>query len=407
MKANLELTKHQLLLKTSFVILLVLSLNKTYSQQAVRTMLRIPDTGQNTSYTSTFGEDNDYTIYAPAFSAISNGTTIDLQTTLMWQVKDGGEMTITDAQIYCDTLTLGGFTDWRLPNPSESFSILNHQNVNPAINNSIFTLTAAEYWWTSMRQANDTTKIWVTNAGGGIGNHPKNETISAGGSKKFHVRAVRNTSIPKNIPTRFINNSDSIVLDVLTGLYWTKFAAPDSITWEDALNYAENLNTGLHSDWRLPNIKELQSINDESLINPSVSTSAFPAIGINKYWSSTTLPNQTVQAWYLHTQYGITTYSIKTAKLKVLCVRDSANIKYTSIKNIERNDKLGSVYPNPFTSHIQMLNQSNNDCQLINLMGETIYSGKQIELQDFSHLPKGLYILQLVESGSTIKLVKE
>ena len=407
MLLSLRLTNQTELFKISLVLLFVFLMNKSFSQQAIRTMLRIPDTGQNTSYTNTFGEDNDYTIYAPAFSAISNGTTIDLQTSLMWQVKDGGEMTITDAEIYCDTLTIGGFTDWRLPNPSESFSILNHQNVNPALNSSIFTLTAAEYWWTSARQANDTTKIWVTNAGGGIGNHPKNETISAGGNKKFHVRAVRNTTLPRNIPLRFIDNSDSVVYDVLTGLYWTKYAAYDSLTWEDALNHSENLSTSLHTDWRLPNIKELQSLNDESLINPSISSSAFPGLGINKFWSSTTLPNQTAQAWYLHTQYGITTYSIKTAKLKVLCVRDSANIKYASVKNIERNNKSWSVYPNPFSNHLQFNNKSNIECRLLNLMGETLYIGKQIELQDFTYVPKGLYLLQLIENGKTIKLIKE
>ena len=32
------------------------------AQSVVRTIKKLPDTGQNTSYTNTFGEDNDYTI---------------------------------------------------------------------------------------------------------------------------------------------------------------------------------------------------------------------------------------------------------------------------------------------------------------------------------------------------------
>lgn len=63
----------------------------------------------------------------------------------MWQQTDGGEMTIENAIIYCGTLTLGGHTDWRLPDAQEGFSILNMQYANPAIDTKIFTKTAAEY----------------------------------------------------------------------------------------------------------------------------------------------------------------------------------------------------------------------------------------------------------------------
>ena len=131
--------------------------------------MRLPDTGQTTSYTTTFGEDADYNFNMPAFILSGNGTVIDTITSLMWQQTDGGEMTIENAALYCDTLTLGGYTDWRLPNCHELFSILNHDKVNPAIDINYFTHTLAEYWWSSQRQANDTTKVWVTNAGGGVG----------------------------------------------------------------------------------------------------------------------------------------------------------------------------------------------------------------------------------------------
>ena len=38
--------------------------------------------------------------------------------------------------------------------------------------------------------------IWAVNAGGGIGPHPKMETLSAGGARRFHVRCVRGASAP-------------------------------------------------------------------------------------------------------------------------------------------------------------------------------------------------------------------
>ena len=36
----------------------------------------------------------------------------------------------------------------------------------------------------------------------------------------------------------------------------------------------------------------IQSINDETLINPSLNTNYFNITSAKKYWSSTTLPNQ-------------------------------------------------------------------------------------------------------------------
>ncbi|MEY4315343.1 MAG: hypothetical protein RI977_720 [Bacteroidota bacterium] len=92
-------------------------------QSVYRTLKKLPDTGQYLSYTSTYGEDNDYAINPPNLK-VSNSTMVyDSVTTLLWQLSDGGEMTFDQAITYCDTLTLGGFTDWRLPSPAEAYSI--------------------------------------------------------------------------------------------------------------------------------------------------------------------------------------------------------------------------------------------------------------------------------------------
>ncbi|NBQ48119.1 MAG: DUF1566 domain-containing protein, partial [Sphingobacteriia bacterium] len=226
------------------------------AQAYTQTMRRLPDTGQNSSYTGTFGEDNDYNINTPLFKPVTNGTVSDSITGLMWQVTDGGEMSYSTALIYCSTLTLGGYSDWRLPNAHEAFSVLNYQNTNPPLDVSVFTAGAAEYWWTSDRQANDSSVVWVTNAGGGLGNHRKSETISAGGTRRFHARAVRSVYSSTVLPSRFTNNSLLTALDNVTGLMWQKSIMKDTLSWEDALRYADSAMTGGYSDWRLPNIKE-------------------------------------------------------------------------------------------------------------------------------------------------------
>jgi hypothetical protein len=135
--------------KTLFVIPFLVITRTYFAQSYNKTIERLPDTGQIIGYTPTFGEDNDYTINSPSYTNNINGTITDNVTGLMWQQVDGGEMTIENATIYCDNLILGGFSDWRLSNPIESFSILNHQNNNPAMNTTFFTASTAEYWWTN------------------------------------------------------------------------------------------------------------------------------------------------------------------------------------------------------------------------------------------------------------------
>lgn len=367
-------------------------------------MLRLPDTGQTSSYTNTFGEDHDYTIFSPGFNINGNATVTDTITGLMWQQTDGGEMTIEDAVVYCNNLTLAGFSDWRLPNAHESFSILNHQFTNPAIDAGVFAVTAAEYWWTSDRQLNDSNKVWVTNAGGGIGNHPKTETISAGGIKKYHVRAVRDITTPVVIPNHFSDNGNGTITDHLTGLFWQKIPYQDTLTWEQALIYADTLTIAGFNDWRMPNIKELQSINDEHLINPSINTNFFTVGGAKKYWSSTTLPNQTSKAWYMNTQFGITTYDLKTFKHQIICVR--GNILVTGDKHIV--DGAEEVYPNPFTSHLNIKNKLGGErFELVDITGTLWYSGKNIEDENFNALPAGIYFLRVTNVTSKVtKLIK-
>jgi hypothetical protein len=128
------------------------------AQSVVRTIKKLPDTGQNTSYTNTFGEDNDYSINPQKFS-VKNGIVVDSITTLMWQQADGGEMLFDNSKNYCDTFTLGAYTDWRLPHPDEAFTILNLQTPNPALDSKYFTKTGAEYWWTSAVQATTPLKL--------------------------------------------------------------------------------------------------------------------------------------------------------------------------------------------------------------------------------------------------------
>jgi hypothetical protein len=58
-----------------------------------------------------------------------------------------------------------------------------------------------------------------------------------------------------------------------------------NLGWWQALDYCESLSFVGHDDWRLPNVRELQSIVDYGRSEPAIS----PVFGAwsSQYWSST------------------------------------------------------------------------------------------------------------------------
>ncbi len=275
---------------------------------------RLPDTGQILNATATFGEDSDYTRNAPSFVDNGNGTISDVNTGLMWQKVGNGESTWETAVANASSITTGGYTDWRLPTPSELFSIQNHENNNPALNTTYFpsSVPAAEYWWTSDIFGSSTTNIWCANAGGGLGPKPKAETVSAGGAFQYHARYVRGAK-PTN-GHNYVNNGDGTITDLDTNLMWSQVPSSNR-SWTAALTYAEDLALGGYSDWRMPNVKELQSLVDfaratatTATTTPCLNRTLFPSASATSYWSSSSQKSGTpTAAWVV--EFGVTTTS--------------------------------------------------------------------------------------------------
>jgi hypothetical protein len=283
-------------------------------QLASKSIAHVPDTGQTTSATETFGEDSDYTVRPPSFTDNGNGTVTDNVTGLMWQKTDSGEMTWESAVAGALTLNLGGFADWRLPTPLEAFSILNHDR-NPALDPAVFSNPASsvpQYWWTNDFYANDATRVWVTNSGGGIGPHPKTETISAGGTARFHARYVRGAK--PTLSHNYANNLDGTITDLDAGLMWTQAPSPTALSWTGAIQYAESLTTAGYTDWRLPTVKELESLVDITQATATTTAAAktainrtlFPSVTPTAYWSATALNSGTLTSSWL-VEFGVNT----------------------------------------------------------------------------------------------------
>jgi hypothetical protein len=141
---------------------------------------------------------------------------------------------------------------------------------------------------------------------------------------------------------RFKDQKNGTVKDNLTGLIWlqnancSKFWATDATGqntrhWNEALTAANKLKSGacgltdgsVAGDWRLPNIKELQSLIDFGFDTPALPnragtgkwTEGDPFFGVlsDYYWSSTTFSLYTVNAaWLLDLYYGDVHWSPKT-----------------------------------------------------------------------------------------------
>jgi len=121
------------------------------------------------------------------------------------------------------------------------------------------------------------------------------------------------------------SRSNGVVTDSKTGLQWQDDYSDNGgdikyAKWTDAIAYCEDLTLGGHSDWRLPNKKELLSIVDYGKYNPSIDT-VFTHTASNYYWSSTTRAYYTDLAWIVYFHFGSTYYYPKSDDRYVRCVR--------------------------------------------------------------------------------------
>ena len=310
----------------------------------------IPDSGQTSCYDSNgvqiscptannanFGQDANYQGETPAYQNNGDGTISDLVTGLMWQqtpdrdgnnvINSADKLTYDQAVATANASNYAGYDDWRVPTITELYSLIDFSGTDPSgyngtdrsgltpfINTDYFEfgygdtsagerLIDAQYAsstkYVSTTMHGDETMFGVNFADGRI----KGYGLSLHGSdKEFYAIFVRgNLDYDRH---DFVDNGNGTISDNATGLMWQQTDSGLGYQWSDALSYCEGARFAGYDDWRLPNVKELQSLVDygrspdtthSAAIDPIFSatqmTNEADAIDYPAYWSSTTHAN--------------------------------------------------------------------------------------------------------------------
>ena len=282
-----------------------------------------------------YGQDAQFNIHPSSYMLGADGLTVhDNITDLTWQRSpdtDGDgvltrhdKLTFSQAQALpakLNAVKFGGFDDWRLPTIKELYSLFDARGIDPSGpgGNDVSKLTPfidtnyfkfaygdphtgervidSQYASSTKyvgKGARGFAKLFGVNFADGRIKGYDLFMPGDGVGKTFFVLCVRgNTAYGKN---DFHDNADGTITDHATGLMWSKADSGQGMNWQAALAWVQKKNSENffgHDDWRLPSVKELQSLVDYSR---SPDTTHSPAI--DPVFNCTAFTNEAHQADY-------------------------------------------------------------------------------------------------------------
>jgi hypothetical protein len=206
-----------------------------------------------------------------------------------------------------DVPSLPGNAGWRVPNVKELESFVDRSCASPAVSGARFPDQPAVDFWSS-------TPGWAVSLNDG--SVLSGQTLSAAKA----VRLVKDGATTNAFTTgsggagncttqarsdfkliEWQENADSTLYDSGTGMTWDRCAlgqtwsaaqstctgTPSALTWAVALQRADGRFVNGRTGWRVPNVKELESIVDRSCSNPALNPDLFRGNRETLTWSST------------------------------------------------------------------------------------------------------------------------
>ncbi len=276
-----------------------------------------------------FGQDGNFRGHPSSYTISADGVTaLDNQTGLTWQrvpeTNLDGILTHADKLTWEDALAqpaklnaakFGGFSDWRLPAIKEIYSLFDCRGTDPSgaqgtdtsgltpfLDAKVFPFIYGDVahggrvidsqYASATKDVNKSArgvdKVFGVNfADGRIKGYDQE---MPGGSRKFKFFVLCVRGNPLYGKNAFHDNGDGSVTDRATALTWSKADSGKGMNWEAALAWVQQMNAAKHlghDDWRMPSIKELESIVDYSK-SPDTTHSA----AIDPVFSCTEITNE-------------------------------------------------------------------------------------------------------------------
>lgn len=286
----------------------------------------------------------------------------DHTTGLTWEVKtnDGGSRdkdnkysfnTASQFASQVNTAGLCGHNDWRIPTPQELISIVNYSvpYYSSTMDTNYFSDKSVDIFWTVTTNAANPDQAWNIFFYNG----------QLDSQDQSYLNVVRLVRGPQLITT-WSDNGDGTTNDLNNRLMWAK--CPDgqsgnnceigtaaNYTWSQALTAARNFRLGGYSDWRLPNIKELQSLVTYDTANPSIDDNLFPATPSQNFWSASTSTYITTYgySWYSNFDDGKIFYLPRNSVGVIRAVRDLPPVALFNLSITKNGDGSGTITSNP------------------------------------------------------------
>ncbi len=291
------------------------------------------------------GQDGDYSSGAPwppvRFDLREEGVVRDNLTGFFWTRNaniNGFPVSWQEALDLINRLNqeeYSGFSDWRLPNRRELRSLMDYQTRKPALPlGHPFQNIFLGWYWSSTTAAIHPAYAWYVHLEGarmfygrkdqyslfwpvrGTGNGllaatGQNQCFDALGSEIPCRESGQDGEVQMGAPwpqPKF-SGDKYLVSDNVTNLIWSKQAdiTRGPVTWNEALQTIRAINRycyGGISQWRLPNINELESLVDCRYHSPALSIDHLFTGLQDGYWSATTSFFETDWAWVLYLNKG-------------------------------------------------------------------------------------------------------
>lgn len=304
---------------------------------------------------SFYGQDAQFEGNQPDYTDNGDATITDNVTGLMWSKTcdtDGdGDIDYDDKMSYDEAIAsvsdvnIGGYTDWRIPSIKDLYSLIIFSGVDPSgyqgstaglipfIDTDYFDFAYGDEsageriidaqmvsttLYVSTIMNNDPAMFGVNFADGRIKGYGTGSMPGQTEDKQFYVYYVRgNVDYGTN---DLEDNEDGTISDNATELMWSLNDSGEALNWEEALDWVQQKNNENYlgyNDWRLPNVKELQSLVDYTR-SPDTSNSAVidPIFNVTSitnaggetdypyFWSGTTHANMQNGANAAYVSFG-------------------------------------------------------------------------------------------------------